>query len=133
MVKIIALRRCVIGTFSTKMRTVALNLITKLGNPCTLEKVTRGGYNPSLGKTEKAIQPFNTFSAPAKSISVFFDRDGPNTNLAGFDEGKVSIPYLGINQIMDETWTYNGEAIKTVEPIEAQGEIIIFIITVASS
>ena len=121
------------GAFSTKMRTVANDLITKLGNPCTVEKVTRGGYNPSLGKTEEAIQTFNTFSAPAKDISVSFGQDGRNTNLAGFDTGKVSIPYLAINQVMDETWTYNGEAIKTVELIESQGEVIMFTLTVASS
>ena len=121
------------GTFSTGMRQTALRLITKLGNPCIVEKITRGGYNTALGKTEEAIQTFNTFSAPSKDISINFGRDGKNTNLAGFDEGKVSIPYLGINQDMDETWTYNGEAIKTVEKIEAQGEVIIFIITVASS
>ena len=121
------------GAFSTKMRTVANNLITKLGNPCTVEKVIRGGYNASIGKTEEAIQVFNTFSAPAKDISVSFGQTGTNTNLSGFDTGKVSIPYLAINQVMDETWTYNGEAIDTVELIESQGEIIIFNITVASS
>ena len=121
------------GTFSTKMRTVANDLITKLGNPCTVEKITKGGYNTDTGKTETAIQVFHTSSAPAKDISISFGQDGKNTNLAGFDEGKVSIPYLAINQIMDETWTYNGEAIKTVEKIEAQGEVIIFTITVASS
>ena len=121
------------GTFSTGMRNTALSLITKLGNPCTVEKITRGGYNTSLGKTEEAIQTFNTFSAPSKDISMNFGTDGANTNLAGFDSGKVSIPYLAINQDMDETWTYNGEAIKTVEKIEAQGEVIIFTITVASS
>ena len=121
------------GAFSTKMRTVADDLITKLGNPCTVEKVTKGSYNTSIGKTEEAIQVFNTFSAPSKDISINFGSDGQNTNLAGFDEGKVSIPYLGINQMMDETWTYNGEAIKTVEKIETQGEVVIFILTVASS
>ena len=121
------------GDFSTRMRTVAFNLVTKLGNPCTVEKVTKGAYNPDLGKTEEAIQSFDTFSAPTKNISVMFDKDGPNTNLAGFDEGKVSIPYLSINQIMDEKWTYNGEAITKVEKIESQGEVIIFNLTIASS
>ena len=121
------------GTFSTGMRTTAMRLITKLGNPCTVEKIIKGGYNPDLGKHEEAIQVFNTFSAPAKDISIAFNQDGTNTNLAGFDDGKVSIPYLAINQVMDETWTYNGEAIKTVEKIESQGEVIIFILTVASS
>ena len=121
------------GAFSTNMRATALKLITKLGNPCTVEKITKGSYNTSLGKTEEAIQVFNTFSAPAKDISINFGQTGTNTNLSGFDEGKVSIAYLSINQDMDETWTYNGEAIKTVEKIESQGDVIIFIITVASS
>ena len=121
------------GTFSTNMRATALKLITKLGNPCTVEKITKGGYNAQLGKDEVAIQVFDVFSAPSKDISITFGQTGTNTNLAGFDEGKVSIPYLSINQDMDETWTYNGEAIKTVEKIETQGEVIIFTITVASS
>ena len=121
------------AAFSSGMRTVALNLITKLGNSCTLEKVIKGSYNTELGKTEEAIQVFNAFSAPAKDISVMFDRDGVNTNLSGFDEGKVTIPYLSVNQEIDETWRYNGSEISTVEKLESQDEVIVFILTIASS
>ena len=121
------------GTFSTKMRNTALRLITKLGNTCTLERVIKGQYNTTLAKHEEAIQTFNTFSAPSKDISSMFGNTGPNTNLAGFDEGKVSIPYLGVNQMIDETWRYNGEAISSVELIESQDEVIVFTLTIASS
>ncbi len=121
------------GDFSTKMRTVSFNLITKLGNSCTVSKVTTGGYNSSIGEIEEAIEEFNTYSVPTKNISVIFKSEGMNTNLAGFDEGKVTIPYLGVNEIMDETWLYNGQAITSVEPIESQNEIIVFNLVVASS
>ena len=121
------------GTFSTKMRTVAFNLIAKLGNSCTLEKVTTGGYNATTGKSEQSIRSIATHSAPAKNISVMFGQDGTNTNLAGFDEGKVTVAYLGVNENIDETWLYNGEAITHVEPIESQDEVVVFNLTVASS
>ena len=121
------------GAFSTKMRTVAFNLITKLGNSCTLEKVTMGEYSPTLGKAASATKVINTHSAPTKNISTMFGQDGMNTNLAGFDSGKVTVPYLGVNEVIDETWLYNGEPIVQVELIESQDEVIVFNITVASS
>ena len=121
------------GAFSTKMQIVANNLITKLGNSCTLTKVTTGDYVPLVGETASEKEVFNTFSAPTKNISSMFGQDGINTNLAGFDSGKVSIPYLGVNETIDETWLYNDSAISTVEIVETQDEIVVFNITVASS
>ena len=121
------------GTFSTNMRKVAQTLIASFGNTCTLEKVTTGGYNTTTGRAEESVESISTFSAPTKDINARFGGDGMNTGLTGFDTGKVTVAYLGIDRVIDETWLYNGEAITLVEPIETQDEIIVFNITVASS
>jgi len=120
------------GVFSTRMRTVAFNLIIKRGNSCTLSKVTVGTYDPTAGKSGEAIKVINTHSAPSKSINIVFGSDGPNTGLTGFNESKVTVPYLGVNEIIDETWLYNDKEILRVEPVETEDDIIVFDITVAS-
>ena len=116
------------AAFSTSMRKVAQDLIKELGNACTLTKVTYGEYDPDLGETPETEVVINTYSAPTKNISVMFGQNGQNTNLNAFDSNKVTVPW--INQEIDSTWKYNGYNILTVEPIEAQNDIIVYTITV---
>lgn len=116
------------GTFSTSMRTVALNLLTQLGNPCTLTKTTLGQYNPQTGATGRSDEEIKTFSAPEKVVSENFGEVGINTNLVGFSDNKVVIPWIG--QEIDETWLYNGNNITSISPTETQGDVVIYTITV---
>ena len=116
------------GAFSTTMRGVATDLMTSLGNPCTLTKVTKGVYSPITGQTEDTQVVIGTFSAPVKKVSQIFGQTGINTNLTGFDDNKVIIPWIG--QEIDSTWLYNDNNILSVEETESQGEIIIYTIAV---
>ena len=116
------------GTFSTRMRSVATALVTKLGNPCTLTKVTKGQYNPTTGTTGEARVDYTTFSAPVKKVSDEFGLMGLNTNLTGFGTNKVVLPWIG--QEIDTTWEYNGDNITNVESVQSQGDIVIYTITV---
>lgn len=116
------------GVFSDSMRAVAVDLLSQLGNPCTLSKVTKGDYIPAIGRSPEEKETFNTFSAPVKKVSQDFGQMGINTNLAGFDDNKVIVPWIG--QEIDATWQYNGNNILKVEPVQTQGDIIIYTITV---
>ena len=116
------------GQFSQEMRGVAKDLIKELGNSCTLEKVTRGAYDPTTGDTPETKVTVPTFSAQASAFNRVFSQTGENTNLAGFDDESVVVAWFG--QVVDETWTYDGAAISSVRPIMSQNDIIIFTITV---
>ena len=116
------------GAFSNDMREVAVDLIKELGNRCTLEKVTRGAYNPSTGETPETKVTIPTFSAQASKFNRVWQGDGQNTNLAGFDDESVIVAWFG--QVVDETWTYDGSAISRVAPLMSQDDIIIFTISV---
>ena len=61
-------------------------------------------------------------------MSEAFGSLGINTNLVGFSDNKVILPWIG--QEIDETWTYNGNNIITVSPTETQGDVVIYTITV---
>lgn len=116
------------GTFSNRMRSVATDLITKLGNPCTLTKATQGQYNTITGETGNAEEVIATYSAPVKKLSEEFSQLGINTNLTGFSSNKVIVPWVG--EKITETWKYNDNNIITVEPIETQGDVVIYTITI---
>lgn len=116
------------GVFSTQMRQVAVDLTASLGNPCVLTKVTKGQYNTSLGKSPQSLEDFPTFSAPVKQVSQDFGGAGINTNMSGFDDNKVIVPWIG--QEIDKTWLYNGQNIVSVAPTDSQGDIIIYTIEV---
>lgn len=116
------------GTFSDGMRTVATNLTAKLGNPCTMTKVTVGEYITSIGESPKELDYFATFSAPVKKITMDFGQMGTNTNLSGFDDNKVIIPWFG--EEVDTTWLYNGHNITTVAPTDTQGDVVIYTLTI---
>ena len=116
------------GAFSNTLRDVATKLITDLGNPCVLTRITKGSYIPSLGETPISKKEYPTFSAPVKKVSVAFGQTGINTNLGGFDDNKVIVPWIG--QEIDETWRYDDMNIVKVEPTRTQGDIVIYTITV---
>ncbi len=116
------------GTFSDSMRQVATDLVTKLGNPCTLTQIRKGAYIPDLGETPVIKKPYTTYSAPVKKVSQDFGQMGINTNLVGFDDNKVIVPWIG--QEIDATWLYNGYNILSVAPVETQGDIVIYTITI---
>jgi len=117
------------GAFSKEMRKVAKDLMKELGNPCVLVKVEVGAYDPLTGRTVKDTQTFNTFSAPYKHVSVLFGSDGINTNLSGFNDNKVTVPWVGYP--IDTAWTYDGQDITKVEAVESQGDVIIYTITLS--
>jgi hypothetical protein len=114
--------------FSNAMRQVAVDLMKQLGNPCVLTKVTYGDYDPLTGTTSESKIEIPTFSAPIKKVSVLFSQNGEGTNLNAFDSDRVSIPWVG--QPVDTTWLFNGFNITAIEPISAQGDIIIYNISV---
>tara|TARA_R110000772_G_scaffold5454_1_gene19461 strand:- start:13614 stop:13982 length:369 start_codon:yes stop_codon:yes gene_type:complete len=116
------------GAFSTSMRATATKLVTDLGNPCILTKITKGSYIPSLGETPVSKKNYSTYSAPVKKISQDFGQMGINTNLGGFDDNKVIVPWIGME--IDETWRYNDMNIIKVQPTETQGDIVIYTITI---
>ena len=116
------------GAFSTSMRSVATKLVTDLGNPCTLTKTTLGQYNPQTGETGKSDEKIATFSAQVKEVSESFGQTGINTNLSGFSDNKVIVPWIG--EEIDETWLYNDNNILSVSPTTTQGDIIIYTITI---
>lgn len=119
------------GAFSDSMRTVATDLITQLGNPCTLTKVVKGDYVVSVGDAPEEKTDYSTYSAPVKKISYDFGQMGINTNLTGFNDNKVIVPWIG--QEIDSTWLYNGNNILTVEETRTQGDIVIYTITVGEA
>lgn len=116
------------GAFSTSMRGVATDLITELGNPCTLTKVVKGRYVPDAGDSYDTETVYTTYSAPVKNVNFDFGLMGINTNLQGFDDNKVIVPWIG--QEIDATWRYNDSNIIAVEPTKTQGDIVIYTITV---
>jgi len=115
------------GAFSNDMRGVARDLIKELGNKCTLEKVTRGAYDPTTGETAETKTVIQTFSAPISLFNRMFTMTGENTNLAGFDDTSVIVAWFG--QEVDETWTYDGAAISRVAPTVSQDDVIIYTIS----
>ncbi len=115
-------------SFATDMLSVAVNLCTELGNSCVLTKNVAGAYDPATGETPQTATTINTFSAPVKKMSDIFPLNGSNTNLSGFDDNKVIIPYPG--EEIDSTWLYNGNNVISVEPIMTQNQIIIYTISV---
>lgn len=117
------------GAFSTSMRSTATKLVTKLGSPCKLTKVTEGAYNPQIGKTDEAREDFDAYSAPAKIMSEQFGQQGMNTNLGGFSSEEVTVPWFG--EVIDKSWLYNDSKIVSVKSTEAQGEIIIYTLAIA--
>ncbi len=116
------------GSFSNSMRQVAVGLMTELGNSCVLTQVTPGDYDPTTGKTAETVVEYNTYCAPVKQMGVVFGDNGINTNLSGFDQNSVSIPWLGV--VVDATWLFNGQNITKVEPVSAQDDIIIYNLSV---
>jgi hypothetical protein len=116
------------GLFSQEMRQLVVDLTKELGNPCTLTKVVTGVYDPLTGETPPAsTQMIPTFSAPSSDMSIAFSRDGENTNLGGFSNNNVMIPYF---DNVDTGWLFDGQNILTLEPIKTQGEIVAYEISV---
>ncbi len=116
-------------SFSSEMRQVALDQMTELGNPCILTQISYGEYDPATGKTQEVNLEIPTYYAPTKKMSAFFGMDGINTGLAGFNETKVIVPWVG--QAIDTTWKFNNNDITHVEEISAQGDIIVYNLTIA--
>ena len=116
------------GAFSTSMRKVATGLCKKLGNSCVLTKATPGQYNPVTGKTDEVSQDFPIYSAQNSKASLMFGMSGDNTNLSGFDDEGVIIPWFGHK--IDTTWLYNGSNILSVSEIMSQDDVIIYTIQV---
>lgn len=116
------------GAFSNEMKQTVIELLTELGNPCTLTNVTKGVYDPLTGVTPpSATQTINTFSGPNSFISEMFGRDGENTNLDGFNSESVLIPYhAGI----DLGWLYDGQNILSLSPLKTQGEIVAYNVSI---
>jgi len=113
------------GQFSQTMRGVAKDLCRKLGNKCTLSKETPSKYDPTTGETASTgTISVPTYSAPKKKFSLDFGMTGENTNLSGFDDETVIVPWFG--HVIDKTWLYNGQNILSVSSITSQDEIIIF-------
>jgi len=119
------------GAFSDGMSATAKRLIIKLGSPCILTKVTEGEYNPTAGATNTAKEEFNVHSAPAKTMSEQFGQSGTNTNLDGFETEDVTVYWFG--QVIDKSWLYNGEKITKIKSTKAQGDVIIYTLSIASS
>ena len=118
------------AAFSQSMRILASKLCKELGNNCVLTKVTAGAYDPLTGKTSETRQDFPTYSAQSSKYNETFGSDGQNTNLDAFRGESVVVPWLGINQVIDSTWEYDGHNILTVAETTTQNEIVIFTITV---
>ena len=116
------------GKFSTDMRKVAKDLIAEFGNKCKLTLVTKGTYDPAIGEAPQTIVAYDTYSAPSKDINMPFGLDGTNTNLSGFSETKVIIPWFGVE--VDEAWLYDDSNILLVEPTKTQDDIVIYTLTV---
>ena len=116
------------GAFSDTLRVTATNLITEYGNPCTISKVTKGEYVPEVGRASETIEEFSTYSVQYKSSNEIFGQMGINTNLAGFGNDSFVIPWFG--EEIDETWLYNEKNIVSIEPTEAQGDVIIYTIRI---
>ncbi len=116
------------GAFSQEMRQVVIDLTKELGNPCVLTKVTKGTYDPLTGTTPpSATITINTFSGPNSMMSEMFGRDGPNTNLDGFNSESVIIPFFAG---VDKSWLYDGQNILSVAPLKTQGDIVAYNITI---
>ena len=116
------------ASFSSRMRAVALRLITKLGDPCTLTRITKGQYNPTTGTTGEAKFDISTFSAQSSKMSESFGASGINTNLVGFNDKTVVVPW--INYDIDTTWKHNGNNITSVSSVSSQGDIVIYTLTI---
>jgi hypothetical protein len=116
------------GTFSDNMRAVALRLSKQLGNSCTITKVTQGQYDPLTGKTNEVIQTYPTYCVPLSKANEVFGLDGENTNLAGFDDTRVLVPYTIFK--IDPTDLFNGQNIIDVSTTESQDNIIMYNLTV---
>ena len=116
------------GAFSDNMRGVATTLMTNLGNPCVLTRVTKGDYVVSAGQAPLEKEDFDTYSAPVKKVTMDFGQGGINTNLDGFNDNKVIIPWFG--QEIDKSWLYNGNNITSVAPTETQGDVVIYTLTI---
>ena len=115
-------------SFASEMAQLVVDLTKELGNPCILTKVVAGVYDPLTGETPPAsTQMIPTFSAPASDISALFSRDGENTNLGGFSNKNVMIPYFAD---IDTGWQFDGQNILTLEPIKTQGEAVAYEISV---
>ena len=115
-------------SFSSDMRKVAKDLCQKLGNKCTLTKVVASGYDPMTGKTGSTNTDISLYSAPISKAGILFSMTGDNTNLSGFNDERVIVPWFG--QKIDATWLYNGHNITNVSSIESQNDIIVFTISI---
>ncbi len=118
------------GAFSNDMRAVAKKLCKELGNSCELTKVTPGAYNPVTGKTDETFIKIPIFSAPVRKAADIFGLMGGNTNLSGFSDQTVIIPWFG--QKLDTTWKYNGHNITEVSEMSSQNDVIIYTIGVGA-
>ena len=116
--------------FSTNMRKVANDLCKELGNACVLSQVTTGSYDPALGKSPVIKTDFATYSAQDKRLSQQFGLGGNNTNLEGFSNEDILVPWFGYE--IDTTWQYNGQNITSVSDLKAQDDIIVFNISVGA-
>ena len=115
------------GAFSSDMRQVAKDLCRELGNNCVLTKITTGAYDPSLGKSVETTVDYPVYSAQSSYFSRMFATNGDNTNLSGFNDEIVTVPWFG--EVIDTTWRYDGAEISNVSAVKSQNDIIIFNIT----
>jgi hypothetical protein len=112
------------GAFSDEMRAVATELIKEFGSDCVLTKVSKNGvYDPITGTTANTSVDFATYCAPTNKINIDFG-DGRNANLLAFSNTSVTVAWFG--EMVDATWLFNGQNIKTVTPVETQNDVVIF-------
>lgn len=118
--------------FAEDMRKMAQDLCKKFGNSCTLKKEAVGTYDPNTGKTIPNGNPIliNIYSAPENKVSQFFANFGANTNLSGFYDEQILVPWFGYE--MDTTWTYNDKHIVNIEILQTQDKIIAYGVTIGT-
>lgn len=108
------------SVFAERLREMALRVIKKYGEPCTLTYVTNLDYDPNLGSTTTSNVTFDTYS------SISTHKPSVNslgeTNLNGMKEFVAVVPWFGAE--IDQTWLYNGSPINKVIHTIAQGKII---------
>jgi hypothetical protein len=120
-------------SFSTDMQQVVIDNLSELGNDCILTKVTIGEYNPTLGKSVDTNIAVNTYCTASKDTtdSLMALAGNKNFNMSGFGSSKQMIPFQ-VGYDIDATWNFNGEQITSIEKIEAQNNVIAYILSISS-
>ena len=118
------------SAFSDRLRATSLSLCKQYGEAVELKKVTPGEYDPITGETSSTEQVIKTFASQTSKMNESFSLDGTNTNLSGFDTEDYIIPWPG--EVIDTTWMFNDANITHVNSTSANGDVIIYTISVGS-